>query len=262
MKAVILIMIYLVCLTYASAALLYWYGSRAIRKRVLKVAFYLAAGGCAGNLFVLILRIYMTGRLPLSNGGEFLLIFTWITVLLFLIGYLRQWFNQAGTIIMFIAALFMLIVPILMSVQVTDINPLMPALKSPWLTFHVLAVAIAYAGFTLSAALASGQLFQAGSSWGDDRIYRIVASSFLMLTISIVFGAIWAEQAWGSYWSWDPKETWALVTWIIYAIYLHLHQRQRWQGNNARLMVILGFLLMLFTFFGVSYLMSGLHSYA
>jgi cytochrome c-type biogenesis protein CcsB len=101
----------------------------------------------------------------------------------------------------------------------------------------------------------------AGAS-GEEAIYRIVAVSFAMLSLSIVLGAIWAEQAWGSYWSWDPKEIWALVTWIIYALYLHLRRQRGWEGQNASMMVILGFILVLFTFFGVNYLMSGLHSYA
>ena len=83
-----------------------------------------------------------------------------------------------------------------------------------------------------------------------------------MMSLSIVLGAIWAEQAWGSYWSWDPKEDWALITWIIYAVYLHLHQRRVWRGEKASWMVIVGFVLVLFTLFGVNYLLSGLHSYA
>ncbi len=261
MVALIIIIIYLVCLAYALAALLYWRGAQAGQENVLKAGFYLAASGCIGNLLVLIIRSFMTGRLPLSNGAEFLLSFTWIMVLIFLIWGIGQQDQGAGGVIMLIAALFILVVPILMPGQFTEISPLMPALKSPWLTVHVLTVAIAYAGFTLAAALACWQLFRAGSGPEDNRIYRIVTSSFMMLSLSIVFGAIWAEQAWGSYWSWDPKETWALITWIIYAIYLHLQKKQSWQGNNGRIIVILGFLLVLFTFFGVNFLMSGLHSY-
>ena len=261
MVGLITIIIYLVCLAYALAALLYWRGARAGQENVLKVGFYLAASGCIGTLLVLIIRSFMTGRLPLSNGGEFVLSFTWIMVLIFLIWEIRQQVKGAGVVVMLNAALLTMAVPILMPGQFTEISPLMPALKSHWLTVHVLTVAIAYAGFTLAAALACWQLFQAESGPGDDRIYRIVAGSFLMLSLSIVFGAIWAEQAWGSYWSWDPKETWAFITWVIYAIYLHLQQKQAWQGNNARLLVILGFILMLFTFFGVNFLMSGLHSY-
>jgi cytochrome c-type biogenesis protein CcsB len=127
---------------------------------------------------------------------------------------------------------------------------------------HVLTAALAYAGFALAAGLAVIQLLKTGPSFQDENIYSIVAAGFVMLSLSIVLGAIWAEQAWGSYWSWDPKEVWALVTWIIYAIYLHLHRNRDWRGKNASIIVIAGFVLVLFTFFGVNYLLSGLHSYA
>jgi len=89
-----------------------------------------------------------------------------------------------------------------------------------------------------------------------------VTFGFAALSLSIVLGAVWAEQAWSRYWSWDPKETWALITWIIYAAYLHLHRQEKWRGRNANIIVITGFILVLFTFFGVNYLLTGLHSYA
>jgi len=105
-------------------------------------------------------------------------------------------------------------------------------------------------------------LVKTGSEERDDIIYRIIMAAFSLLSLSIVFGAIWAEQAWGSYWTWYPKETWALITWIIYALYLHLHKKRDWQGKNLCLVVVMGYLLVLFTFFGVSYFLPGLHSYA
>ncbi len=262
MTAVIKITIYLLCLAYALAAVLYWLGARAGQKKILKVAFYLATSACLFNLLALIMRTIMTGRLPLSNGCEFILTFTWITVVFYLILEARQQLKGAGGVVMLTAALLILAVLILMKDQFTQITPLMPALKSPWLTIHVLTAAMAYAGFTLAASLAVIPFFKAVPGIRDNSIYRMVAASFALLTLSIVFGAIWAEQAWGSYWTWDPKETWALITWIIYALYLHLHQKRAWQGKYARLMVIVGYLLVLFTFFGVNLLLPGLHSYA
>jgi len=261
LTAMIEIIISLVLLSYALAALLYWWGTKGGPK-INKIAFCLAAIGCMLNFLVLIMRSIMTGRLPLSNGGEFLLGFTWITVVGCLLLELRKQIKGTGGIVMLMAALFTLAVLILMKGQYSETSPLMPALKSPWLTVHVLTVALAYAGFTLAAGLAFRQFFQTRPSREDDRIYQIVAASFTLLSLSIVLGAIWAEQAWGSYWTWDPKETWAFITWIIYALYLHLHHKRSWSGEAARLMVILGFLLVLFTFFGVNFLMSGLHSYA
>jgi len=154
------------------------------------------------------------------------------------------------------------LVVILMRDQLSAVAPLMPALKSPWLTVHVITAAVAYAAFALAAGLAAVQFFPAGQSIKDDHIYLLVGGGFVLLSLSIVLGAIWAEQAWGRYWSWDPKETWALITWIIYAIYLHIYRSRDWPGTTTRWMVIIGFALVLFTFFGVNYLLPGLHSYA
>ena len=150
---------------------------------------------------------------------------------------------------------------LLMPQQIGQAGPLMPALKSPWLTVHVITAILAYGAFALGCGLAVVKL--RGNDPSDDTdIYKITSFGFVMLTLSIVLGAIWAEQVWGSYWTWDPKETWALVTWIIYAIYLHLHRQRGWRGNKARILLIAGFILVLFTFFGVNFLLPGLHSYA
>ena len=92
--------------------------------------------------------------------------------------------------------------------------------------------------------------------------YRLVAFGFLMLTVVILTGCVWAEQAWSSFWSWDPKETWALITWIIYAIYLHQRMRKGWQGKRMAIFAIIALVSVIFTFVGVNTLMSGLHSYA
>lgn len=91
--------------------------------------------------------------------------------------------------------------------------------------------------------------------------YKMIAFGFLFLTLGIISGAVWANVTWGSYWNWDPKETWSLITWFVYAIYLHLRLRKSWQGGGTAWISIVGFSAMLFTYFGVNYFMSGLHSY-
>jgi len=254
--------IYWVAILYALAAGLYFWGEAAGKRPVLRLAWILAGTGCFSNLLLLVLRGILTGRLPLSNGSEFLLSFTWITVGLYLCLETRRQLKGVGGYVMFIAALFMLIVLMVMKGQLMETSPLMPALKSPWLSIHVLTAALAYAGFTLAAGLAAKKLFQADAGLMPDPIYRIIAAAFALLSLSIVSGAVWAEQVWGSYWTWDPKETWALITWIIYALYLHLYKKQNWQGRYACLVVMTGYLLVLFTFFGVNFLLPGLHSYA
>ncbi|NLU50225.1 MAG: cytochrome c biogenesis protein CcsA [Syntrophomonadaceae bacterium] len=254
------VFVYIALILYASASVCYFAGSK--NRGVVRTAFVLSTAGFVFNLLALVNRAILTGRLPLANGCEFLLSFTWITVLMYLIYETRSKKKSAGGAVMLIATLLLLSVETLMSGQLDDVSPLLPALKSPWLTVHVLTAAAAYSGFTLAAGLALVQLRSTGLLPGEDMIYRIVAIAFAMLSLSIVLGAVWAEQAWGSYWSWDPKETWALITWIIYALYLHLHRQNGWKGKKASIMVIAGFVLVLFTFFGVNYLLSGLHSYA
>ena len=92
--------------------------------------------------------------------------------------------------------------------------------------------------------------------------YRSVCLGLLFLTLTILTGALWAEKAWGSYWSWDPKETWSLVTWIIYAVYLHLRLRKGWKGKTAAIFAVVGFVCVIFTYIGVNTFLPGIHSYA
>jgi cytochrome c-type biogenesis protein CcsB len=95
----------------------------------------------------------------------------------------------------------------------------------------------------------------------DSLIYRTTVLGFLLLTLGIVTGAVWAETAWGRYWSWDPKETWSLITWFIYAALLHARLLKGWHGRRTAWLAVLGFMAVLFTYFGVSFLLTGLHSY-
>lgn len=262
MSSLLQIAIYTTLLFYVAAAILYFIGASKTLARLAKAAFVLVLTGGLLNLLALIIRTIMAGRLPLSSGYEFLLSFTFITVVLYLIFEIKSRIISTGGPVALIAAALVLSVVILMKGQFGEVSPLMPALKSPWLTVHVLTAAAAYASFALAAGLAAMQLNKNSPNIEGTRIYRIVYTGFVLLSLSIVLGAIWAEQAWGSYWSWDPKEVWALVTWIIYAVYLHLYRSRDLRGSNASMMVIAGFVVVLFTFFGVNYLLSGLHSYA
>lgn len=262
MGMMLTVVIYAVLFSYLLSALLYIGGSKTSNYKIFKSALILAILGCVLHLAALIMRTILAGMLPLTNGLEFLLTFTWITVSMYLLLSYRYQLKAAGGIVMLMSGLMISLVVILMKGQLGSVSPLMPALKSPWLTVHVITAAISYSAFTLAAGLAAMQFFPAGRAIKDDYVYLLVAGGFALLSLSIVLGAIWAEQAWSRYWSWDPKETWALITWIIYAIYLHVHRSREWRGTSARWMVIGGFILVLFTFFGVNYLVPGLHSYA
>ena len=207
------------------------------------------------------------GRLPMTNQYEFASAFAWGIALCFLIFVRKFKFDALG---MFVAPLIFLVIGYA-AMQSKDIHSLMPALQSSWLGFHVSMAIIGYGGFGVAFGVslayllrdklgALSQRFPAEKTL-DLIIYRAVALGFLFLTMCMITGAIWAKRAWGSYWSWDPKETWSLITWIIYAIFLHLRLRRGMTGKKAAIFAIVGFLCVIFTYVGVNTLLSGLHSY-
>lgn len=145
------------------------------------------------------------------------------------------------------------------------LRPPIPALQSWWLVLHVVFSFIGEAFFTVSFVAAICWLFSGdgGKRRRLDRImYTSVALGYPIFTAgALIFGAVWAEYAWGAFWSWDPKETWALITWLVYTAYLHMRLIRKARGRASAWMLVVGFILMVFTFFGVNYLLSGLHSY-
>ncbi|UWG96756.1 cytochrome c biogenesis protein CcsA [Dehalobacter sp. DCM] len=251
-----------ILIAYVAGAILYFVGNKTENTQVLKFASIAVAIGGVFNLLLLLYRWNLTGRPPLSSGSDFLLCFSFVTIVMYMVYELKSKDKKAGGVIMVFAFLFILSIFVLMANQLNNAGPVMPALKSPWLTVHVMTAVLAYAAFALAAGFSARNIIKKNDTTNGEKIYHIVAWGFAMLSLSIVLGAIWAEQIWGSYWSWDPKETWALITWIIYALYLHLHRNRNWQGKRANIIVLAGFILVLFTFFGVNFLMSGMHSYA
>ena len=219
----------------------------------------------------LVLRGIAAGRLPMTNQYEFATCFAWALALVSLIFIRKYRFTVLGVFAMPIVFLIMGYA----AMQSRDIKPLMPALQSGWLAFHVSTAIISYGAFGVSAALGAIFLLRGrireesfldrhipGESKLDLIAYRSVCLGLLFLTLTILTGAIWAERAWGSYWSWDPKETWSLVTWIIYAVYLHLRLRRGWKGKAAAIFAVVGFICVIFTYIGVNTFLPGIHSYA
>jgi cytochrome c-type biogenesis protein CcsB len=160
-----------------------------------------------------------------------------------------------------------------------EIEPLIPALQSNWLTYHVMTCFLSYSAFAISFGSSITYLMKLrkasknnpGQKEADEMlpsmesldeiIYKTVAIGFLLLSIGIITGAVWANYAWGSYWSWDPKETWSLITWFVYAAFIHARLTRGWRGRRTAILSIFGFAAVLFTFLGVNFLLSGLHSY-
>ena len=213
------------------------------------------------------------GHAPLSNFYESLLFFSWAVICISYLSFWRQLRGYVGSFIDMLACLLLAYASF--GGHDSQIMPLMPALKSNWLIIHVVTCFLAYAAFALACGAALLFFFMARAPQSsikskdslikiqemDELIYRAVMIGFFLLTLGILTGAVWAESAWGRYWSWDPKETWSLITWLIYAGMLHARLVRGWQGKRIAMLAVGGFMAVLFTYFGVSFLLPGLHAY-
>ncbi len=216
------------------------------------------------------------GHIPLSNLYESMIFFAWAIVLFYLVIERKTQNRTIGTFVVPLAFLIMAYASISPGVN-SAIQPLIPALQSNWLTSHVVTCFMGYAGFTFAFGCALIYFMKSGKQAGgesdqgflnrlpsadslDELINRTTALGFVFLTIGIMTGSVWAHYAWGSYWSWDPKETWSLITWLIYAVMLHSRYVRDWRGRRTAIMSVIGFASMLFTYLGVN-LLPGLHSY-
>ena len=216
------------------------------------------------------------GHVPLANLYESLIFFSWAIILIYLIIEWRTKSKIFGVVVVPIAFLAMAYASIAPNIN-NRIEPLIPALQSNWLTSHVVTCFMGYAAFAVAfgcgliyllRSMGKGNTEKPSGFKGklpalatlDGLIYQSIALGFVFLTIGIMTGSIWAHYAWGSYWSWDPKETWSLITWLIYAIMLHSRYVRGWRGKRMAILALIGFACVLFTYLGVNYL-SGLHSY-
>jgi cytochrome c-type biogenesis protein CcsB len=213
------------------------------------------------------------GRIPLSNLYESLVFFSLMIAVIYLVIERKYRHQTIGVFAMPLA--FLSIAYASLSPNISDrIQPLLPALKSNWLTVHVVTCFIGYAAFAIAFGLALMYLAKKNDQAPegtlrsrlpkhrllDELTHQMVLFGFLFLTAGIVSGAVWANSAWGRYWGWDPKETWSLITWFVYATLLHARLMRGWRGKRIAFFSMIGFAAVLFTYFGVNYL-PGLHSY-
>lgn len=264
--AVTVIIYFISCLGY-----IIYLASR--KKNLAYFSFYVTLLGFIIHSIWLALRWRTAHYIPLSNLYESVSFFAWAIIFIYLIVETRHRLLVAGAFVLpvaFLLACFGLLLD-------KEVKPLMPSLQSFWLGLHVSTCFLGYGSFAIAFSLGLmhilqerqlkskklGALFLRLPSLDvlDKLEYRTIAFGFTMLTLGIISGSIWAQSAWGRYWSWDPKETWSLITWFIYAIYLHARLISGWRGRKAAYLVIVGFLVVLFTYLGVSFLLSGLHSY-
>lgn len=218
------------------------------------------------QLVYIIWRWKEAGRPPFSNMFESLVLFAWAIVIVYLVIRIRLRVPVLGAATALMAAVTLAYA----SSFESNIEPLVPALRSNWLTFHVFTCFLGYAGFAISFVASIIYLVISRRSGDEEQLAvsmdtvmtRTVAFGFIFLSIGIITGAVWANSAWGTYWSWDPKETWSLITWFIYAGFLHCRYMRGWTGRRAAWISIIGFMSVLFTYVGVNFLLKGLHSYA
>ncbi len=206
------------------------------------------------------------GHAPLSNFYESLIFFGWSIGLLLIVLRKRLSYPVITAFGVLTALVFMGYASLSPSVE-RKIQPLIPALQSNWLHIHVLTCFLAYASFAISFLCGLLYMFEGGRiipprDTLDEINYQAIMVGFPLLSAGILTGAVWAHYAWGAYWSWDPKETWSLITWIIYALYLHVRFARGWKGRKIAALSIVGFGSVIFTYFGVNFVLSGLHSYA
>jgi cytochrome c-type biogenesis protein CcsB len=216
------------------------------------------------------------GRAPLTNMYESLVFFAWTIIAIYLVIERKFATRAIGPFAVPMAFLAMAYASFAGNIDKT-ISPLVPALQSNWLIAHVVTCFIGYAAFAIAATLGVMYLVKAHNANDsttskeneflpalpllDDLTHKTMIFGFIWLSVGIITGAIWANSAWGTYWSWDPKETWSLITWFFYAITLHARYTRGWSGKRLALLALCGFASVMFTYFGVNFLLSGLHSY-
>jgi cytochrome c-type biogenesis protein CcsB len=217
------------------------------------------------------------GHAPLSNLYESVVFFSWTIILIYGLLDFKYKYRVIGAFVVPFALLGMAWAQLGLH---SGIEPLVPALQSNWLLYHVITCFLGYAAFAVACGISIMYLIkarkespdsdaQAGGIIAmfpairilDDLNYRAIMIGFPLLTLGIVTGAAWANYAWGTYWSWDPKETWSLIVWFVYAAFLHARITRGWVGKRAAWLSIIGFAATIFCYLGVNLFLSGLHSY-
>ncbi|WP_040156528.1 c-type cytochrome biogenesis protein CcsB [Mobilicoccus massiliensis] len=214
----------------------------------------------------LVTRMFLTGNAPFTNQHEFAASFAWGILVAYVWVEVQYQARTLGLLVLPFTA-GMLVYALAMD---TAVRPLMPALQNSWLlTLHVFTAVLAYGGAAVASAAGILYLVRPHVAWRglpsrevlDEIGYRATLFLYPVLTVMIILGAVWADIAWGRYWSWDPKETAAFVTWLIYSAYLHARVVRDWRGSKAAWLLVLGFAAVIGTFVG-NHFFSGLHSYA
>jgi len=256
---------------------------RAIRQagRWVQAAMALSAAGVLAHTAAVVTRGLAVHRAPWGNMYEFVTALTCVAAIFFLFVMIKY---RAWTLGLFVMGAVVVALGLAETLIYTAAGQLVPALQSYWLSIHVTAMTLATGIFFVAAVLGVVYLAadrdakrvaagRAGSGNGimrrlpsveqiDRLTYRTVMFGFPVWTFGVIAGAIWADQAWGRYWGWDPVETWAFITWVLYAAFLHARATAGWRGRRAHYIQLLGFTSLMFNILVVQVFIAGLHSYA
>ncbi|MFZ1181631.1 MAG: c-type cytochrome biogenesis protein CcsB [Herbaspirillum sp.] len=263
---------------FVLATLFYWLGLALCSQTGAKTGSRLCRAAVVLGFTGMLVRWYESyligadiGHIPVSNLYEVFILFCMITALFYLYYEERYATRQLGAFVLpLITAAVGFLLWYTLARDAAGIQPLVPALQSWWMKIHVPANFIGYGTFALAAMAALAYLFKSGG-WLADRLpslevlddvmYQAITVGFAFFTIATILGALWAAEAWGGYWSWDPKETWALIVWLNYAAWLHMRLMKGLRGQLAAWWTLAGLLVTSFAFLGVNLFLSGLHSY-
>ena len=209
------------------------------------------------------------GHIPVSNLYEVFILFMVITALMYQYYSRKFSMQKLGAFVYFLMCVLVgFVLWYSLERGAHEIRPLIPALQSWWMKLHVPANFIGYGAFCIAAMFAAAELLalhgnrlMPPAEQIEEAMYKVIAVGFLFFTIATILGALWADDAWGRYWSWDPKETWALIVWLNYAIWLHLRLVAGWRGKVLAWWALVGLLITAFAFVGVNMFLGGLHSY-
>jgi cytochrome c-type biogenesis protein CcsB len=267
------------CLILFETMIIYWINLKYPRLPILKNLAWV--GTLSANLilfFILASRWLTSGYFPLSNLYESLLFLSWCLLFALKIIESKTKSKLIGAVVLPIILLIILFATLILPKPMQYSSPLVPSLQSNWLMMHVSMMMFSYSIlilgsllsilmlvliktkniiFTLNSSVTNKNLITNLDNWS----YRTIGLGFPLLTIGIISGAVWANEAWGSYWSWDPKETWALITWLIFAAYIHARLSKGWEGEKAAILGSCGFFVVWVCYLGTNFLGQGLHSY-
>ena len=259
---------------YTLAIALYLWGVLGGHGAVARAATWSILLGLIVHGVVIGVKVVTQQRLPFINLFEALIFTAWLLMLIYLIIERRSRITALG-LLTCLTALVMLLIALALPRGISE--TLLPALQNRWSGVHILSCLISAASFALAFGAAIGYTVQEyllkrkrinilqqllpPLDTVDRLAYEMVTLGFFTLTLGIIAGSLWAQTAWGSYWNWDPKETWSLITWLVYAVYLHMRIIQGWHGKWANRLLIMGFTCVLITFLGISFWGQGLHSY-